>query len=75
MAIHGFHIVSESLLTLHPDYENRLEKVGDFSCLEIYTLSANGGNPFRIISKSSMISDYIDSRGTTKPVLTVKEHP
>jgi hypothetical protein len=40
MAIHGFHIVSESLLTLHPDYETRLEKVADFSCLEVYTLSA-----------------------------------
>lgn len=40
MAIHGFHIVSESLLTLHPDYENRMEKVADFSCLEVYTLSA-----------------------------------
>lgn len=40
MAVHGFHIVSESLLTLHPDYETRLEKVADFSCLEVYTLSA-----------------------------------
>jgi hypothetical protein len=40
MAIHGFHIVSESLLTLHPDYEARLEKVADFSCIEVYTLSA-----------------------------------
>ena len=40
MAIHGFHIVSESLLTLPPDYENRLEKVSAFSCLEVYTLSA-----------------------------------
>jgi len=40
MAIHGFHIVSESLLTLHPDYEKRLEKVAVFSCLDVYTLSA-----------------------------------
>jgi hypothetical protein len=40
MAIHGFHIVSESLLTLHPDYEKRLEKVAAFSCIEVYTLGA-----------------------------------
>lgn len=40
MAFHGFHIVSESLLTLHPDYENRLERVAVFSCVKVYTLSA-----------------------------------
>lgn len=39
LAQQGFHIVSEMLLTLHPDYENRLREVAVFTNMAVFTLS------------------------------------
>lgn len=43
----GFHIVSEAILNLHPDYEERLEKVLELKNINVYCM-----NPYDIaISK------------------------
>ncbi len=41
LAAKGFHVVSESLLLLHPHYEERLKSILDLKNFNVYTLDAH----------------------------------
>lgn len=58
--VFDFH---ESLLTLHPDYESRLEKVAAFSCMKVYTLGAYDYVITKIGRGSEKDMDDISSSG------------